>query len=137
MVTLFMANVMILFSVKDWNYWIEYNVVLVITGTIWGTLKEKLYNELGLESLQSRWWYRKLSFLYKVSADQSPYHLFNIIPRKKIHLAQLESQIAFLCKSLNTIFSKTASFGQLLRNGIDLTLTFGNHIGLVYSKNVS
>ena len=54
MVTLFMANVMILFSVKDWNYWIEYNVVLVITGTVWGTLKEKLYNELGLESLQSR-----------------------------------------------------------------------------------
>ena len=137
MVTLFMANVMILFSVKDWNYWIEYNVVLVITGTIWGTLKEKLYNELGLESLQSRWWYRKLSFLYKVSADQSPYHLFNIIPRKKMHLAQLESQIAFLCKSLNTIFSKTASFGQLLRNGIDLTLTFGNHIALGYSKNVS
>ena len=82
MVTLFMANVMILFSVKDWNYWIEYNVVLVITGTIWGTLKEKLYNELGLESLQSRRRYRKLFFLYKVSADQSPYHLFNIIPRK-------------------------------------------------------
>ena len=54
-----------------------------------------------------------------------------------MHLAQLESQIAFLCKSLNTIFSKTASFGQLLRNGIDLTLTFGNHIALVYSKNVS
>ena len=33
------------------------------TGTIRGTSKEKLYHELGLESLQLRSWYRKLSFL--------------------------------------------------------------------------
>ena len=33
------------------------------TGTIRGTSKEKLYHELGLESLQLRRWHRKLSFL--------------------------------------------------------------------------
>ena len=43
---------------------IQYNACLALTGTIRGTSKEKLYQEVGLESLQLRRWYRKLlSFL--------------------------------------------------------------------------
>ena len=61
---------------------LEYNAALAITGAIRGTLKEKLYNELDLESPQNRRWYRKLSFFYKVITDQSPSYLFNAIPRK-------------------------------------------------------
>ena len=56
-------------------------MALAITGTIRGTSKEKLYNELGLESLQNRRLYRKLSFLYQVIANQSPSYLFNVIPK--------------------------------------------------------
>ena len=59
---------------------LQYNAALAITGVIRGTSKEKLYNELGLESLQNRRLYRKLSFLYKVIANQSPLYLFNMIP---------------------------------------------------------
>ena len=33
---------------------LQYNTALALTGAIRGTLKEKLYNELGLESLQNR-----------------------------------------------------------------------------------
>ena len=32
---------------------------------IQGTSRESLYMELGLESLQSRWWYRKVIFFIK------------------------------------------------------------------------
>ena len=39
---------------------IQYNAWLSLTGTIRGTSKEKLYQELGLESLQLRSYYRKL-----------------------------------------------------------------------------
>ena len=60
---------------------LQYNAAIAITGVIRVTSKEKLYNELGLESLQNRRWYRKLSFLYKVLANQSPSYLFNVIPR--------------------------------------------------------
>ena len=42
---------------------IQYNACLAITGAIRGTSKEKLYQELGLESLQLRCWYRKLRML--------------------------------------------------------------------------
>ena len=39
---------------------IQYIACLTITGAIQGSSKEKPYKELGLESLQLRWWYRKL-----------------------------------------------------------------------------
>ena len=51
---------------------IQYNAALVITGAISGTSREKLYHELGFESLASRRWYHKLGFFYKVFKTQSP-----------------------------------------------------------------
>ena len=40
---------------------IQYNAALAITGAIKGTSQMKLLNELGLESLEFRQWFRKLS----------------------------------------------------------------------------
>ena len=96
---------------------LQYNWSLAITGAIRGSSKEKLYNELGLESIQNKRWYRKLSFLYKVIANQCSY-LFNVIPRKNtFRPARGSDNISF---TLNTFFSKTATFRLLLRNGLDL-----------------
>ena len=39
---------------------IQYNACLAITGAIKGTSTEKIYQELDLESLKSRRWFRKL-----------------------------------------------------------------------------
>ena len=39
---------------------IQYNATLAIPGAIRGSSREKLYPELGLESLQQRRWFRKL-----------------------------------------------------------------------------
>ena len=44
---------------------VQYNAALAITGAIRGSSREKLYQELGLESLKSRRWYRKLCLLCK------------------------------------------------------------------------
>ena len=59
---------------------LQYNATLAITGAIRGSSTEKIYEELGLESLKSRRWYRKMSFLYKVLKSESPSYLFNTIP---------------------------------------------------------
>ena len=59
---------------------IQYNAAVAITRAIRGTSKEKLFEELRLESLQHRRWYRKLCCFYKILKDQSPKYLFNIIP---------------------------------------------------------
>ena len=59
---------------------LQYNATLAITGAIRGSSTEKIFEELGLESLKSRHWYRKMSFLYKVLKSESPSYLFNTIP---------------------------------------------------------
>ena len=56
---------------------IQYNAALAITRAIRGTSRAKLYQELGLESLQERRWHRKI---FKV---QSPDYLFKILPSIK------------------------------------------------------
>ena len=61
---------------------ILYRACLAITGAIRGTSKEKIYQELGLKSLQSRRWYRKLAMFYKIYMNKSPFYLFNLIPEK-------------------------------------------------------
>ena len=43
---------------------VQYNAALAITGAIKGTSQIKVYNELGLESLEFRRWFRKLFVLY-------------------------------------------------------------------------
>ena len=61
---------------------IQYNACLAITGTIRGTSKEKLYQEIRLASLQLRRWYRKLGMFYKISKSKSPKYLFKLIHEK-------------------------------------------------------
>ena len=58
---------------------IQYNSALAITGAIRGTSKEKLCQELGLESLEKRRWYQKLCYFYKIFNKQSPTYLLNSI----------------------------------------------------------
>ena len=45
---------------------VQYNAALAITGAIRDSSREKLYQELVLESLRSRRWYRKLCLFFKL-----------------------------------------------------------------------
>ena len=60
---------------------LQYNAALAITGGIRGTSREKICQELGLESLQQRCWYRKLCLFFKIYKNQCPKYLFDIIPQ--------------------------------------------------------
>ena len=59
---------------------IQYNVCLTIIGAIRGSSTEKIYQELGLECLKSRRWFRKLCHFHKIFNEKSPSYLFNLIP---------------------------------------------------------
>ena len=45
---------------------VQYKTALAITGAIQGSSCEKLYQKLGLESLKSRRWYRRICCSYKI-----------------------------------------------------------------------
>ena len=54
---------------------IQYKACVAITRAIQGTSRERLYRELGLESLSGRCWFRKLTFFYKIVQGLSPPYL--------------------------------------------------------------
>lgn len=59
---------------------VQYNAALAITGAIRGTSREKIYQELGLESLRDRRWYRRLCLFYKIASEDAPQYLIDILP---------------------------------------------------------
>ena len=59
---------------------IQYNPVLALAGAIRVSSREKLYQELGLESLQLRQYYRKLCCFYKIYNKQVPGYFVELIP---------------------------------------------------------
>ena len=61
------------------NESIQYNATLAIMGAVRENSGQKLYEELGFESLQQRHWYRKLCCLFKIINNQSPEYLFQLI----------------------------------------------------------
>ena len=59
---------------------IQYNAALALTEAIRSSSRKKLYQELGLESLQLQQWYRKLCCFYKIYNKQAPGYLTEQIP---------------------------------------------------------
>ena len=55
-----------------------------ITSTIWDTSWEKIYQEPGLQSGLSRWWYVKLASFCKIFKNKSSFYLFNLILEKHL-----------------------------------------------------
>ena len=71
---------------------IQYNAAVAITEAIRSTSSEKLFQELGLESLKSRRWLRKLCLFYKIFHEKSPSYLFQLIPPNNNVYATRSSQ---------------------------------------------
>ena len=63
---------------------VQYNACLAITGCFRGTSRDKLYSELGLESLANRRFYRKLIAFYKIVNKKPPHCLINYLPTQDL-----------------------------------------------------
>ena len=104
---------------------IQYNAAIAITGTIRGTSSEKLFQELGLETLKSRRWFRKLYLFYKILHSKSPSYLFNLIPENNNPYASrsaLNNQIPFFNAKIN--FLKNSFFPAVITewNNLDISI---------------
>ena len=60
---------------------VQFKVTLAITDAIQGTSREKIYQELGLESLRARRWYKRLSRMFEIVKEEAPNYLINLIPK--------------------------------------------------------
>ena len=72
----------------------QYKAALAMTGAIKGSSTEKLYQELEIENLRSRCWFRKQCLFYKIIKRKSPLYLFNLIPRSsRLHTTRNSDNI--------------------------------------------
>ena len=79
------------------SYWmdqierLQYQAALAVTGTWQGTSLNRIYEELGWESLSSRRWFRRLTQFYKIQNNLTPEYLRTPIPPSRAHLFGLRS----------------------------------------------
>ena len=60
---------------------IQYKDALAITGVMQGTSRERVYQEIRLESLKSRSCYKRLSCMFKIINNKFPNYLLNSTPK--------------------------------------------------------
>ena len=104
---------------------VQYKACLAITDAIQGTSCDSLYQELGLESLRVRRWYRKMIFFYRIVNELAPKYLTDILPTANNCSYCTRSQTN---SEINQFYTRTESFKNsfffviALKNGINWML---------------
>ena len=138
---------------------VQYHAALAITGCWRGSNRNKLYDELGWESLSDRRWSRRLVYFYKIHNNLSPVYLRENLPPIRDHSSRSNSSHSYhdiACKTsrykdsffpdsisswknIGIEFSSASSISQFKKYIIDLIRptprqTFGIHepVGLRY-----
>ena len=84
------------------NESVQYNAALAITGTIRGTSREKLYQELGFEHLHDRRWFRRLYLFYKIKNYLTVPYLKNLLAETKSSFYSLRTNRVYNVPSART-----------------------------------
>ena len=74
---------------------VQYSAALAVSGAWRGTSREKLYAELGWESLSSRRWNGRLTLFYKIINNMSPAYTKDPIPQLQQSQYALHKQDVF------------------------------------------
>ena len=117
---------------------VQYNATLAITGTIRGFSREKLYQELGLESLKSQRWYRKLCLFFKLKQSKYPSYLFHII-LKVLSTRTTRNHNNIPLFNVKQEYFRNSFFHPLLLIGVSSIIIFEirNRLALLKSKSLN
>ena len=109
----------------------QYKAALAITGAKQGTSRDRVYAELGLESLKARRWYKRLSCMFM--NEQAPSYLINLIPKNNQIIRTRNSHIPiFHCR---TDCFKYSFFPSTLRDWFNLDENIRNSESISIFKN--
>ena len=113
---------------------VQYKAVLAITGAIQGTSREKIYLELGLESLKNRRWYKRLCCMFKIMNEEAPKYLSNFIPKGQQTIVTRNSNIpTFYCR---TDCFKYSFFPSTLKDWFNLDASIRNSKAIAIFKSI-
>ena len=99
---------------------LQYKAALAITGAIQGTSRDKIYQELGLESLKARRWYK----MFKIMKEEAPNYLINLVPKCETNTRTRNNSIpTFNCR---TNCFKYSFFPSTVNDWFNLDLNIRN-----------
>ena len=104
---------------------VQYNAALSITGAIKGTSRERLYRELGLESLSNRRWYRRLTMFFNIASGNCPTYLTNILPNRQTSYNTDRNNLYYIYRA-NTNYLKNSFFPYSVNEWNKLTSDIRN-----------
>ena len=80
---------------------VQYKAALVVSGCWQGTNRQKLYDELGWESLSERRWSHRMTLFYKIINGMTPSYLLDHIPERS------SSNVSLRGDAIRPPFSRT------------------------------
>ena len=89
------------------NQLIQYNTVLAITRALRSSSRENVYQELGLESVQQRWWFRKLCYFVQITKIKPPSICLIKSPPLGTHIEQEKISTTFPSSMLDMFFKNS------------------------------
>ena len=100
-------------SFKDWLEKVQYNATLAIKSTIKGTSTECIYNELGLESLADRRWYRKMTLFNHIRGEELKESLTTFLQHLEFYSKFRPTKIYCIFCTIKSVFPETKiGFGE-------------------------
>ena len=115
----------------------QYKAALAITGATQGTSRDTLNQELGLESLKARRWYKRLCCMHKIMTEKAPNYLINLIPKCYPTIKTRNNSIpTFYCR---TDWFKYSFFSSTLIDwfSLDINIRNSESISLLKSRLLS
>ena len=83
---------------------VQYKAALIVSGCWQGTSRERLYDDLGWESLSDRRWARRMTTFYKIKNDLAPSYLSDHLPE------QSATNISFRERNIRAPLSRTERY---------------------------
>ena len=120
-------------SLSDRIESVQYNAALAITGAIRGTSRERLYQELGLESLSNRRWYRRLTMFFNIASGNCPTYLTNILPNRQTSYNTERNNLYYIYRA-NTNYFKNSFFPYSVNEWNKLTCDIRNSNSILIFK---
>ena len=102
----------------------QYNAALAVTGAWRGTSREKLYQELGWESLSNRRWYRRLVLFFKILNGLAPDYLSSLLPEMREQSYALRNTSSIAVPKRRTDAFKNSFFPHCINKWNNLSLEF-------------
>ena len=115
---------------------VQYQAALAITGCWRGSNRNKIYDELGWESLSDRRWSRRMIQLFKIRNDMTPQYLKNNLPPIQTGSLRYNNVTKYREISCNTTRYMNSFFPDAIRSWNSVGVDFCSTLSIAIFKKM-